>query len=102
MNTDTMIDHLYFIKKVTFEGTENHIVELFSLTKEKIEKTEGKNVFNLEVLASSIREVSSNIIDQPNIYEDLKKYISEEAAEKIYLTVTEEEAFAELINSHFK
>ncbi|KZE67919.1 hypothetical protein AWM68_17240 [Fictibacillus phosphorivorans] len=83
---DIMTNHSYYIKKTVFEGDNDNLVELISVTEEICEKSTGKTVYTPVIVASHIREISLKDAKKHGLSihdEDLKLFISDEQAEQL-------------------
>lgn len=104
MNTiyNYLIDNSFFIKRVLFQGEQDSLVELISVTKEITEKTETNKTVKPEILVSHIRELPFKEAEKLGLSlennNDFKKYITKEQAEQVCSLVSDEKEFISLIN----
>lgn len=90
------IKEIYFIKKITFPGEINNIVELISVTKETTNQYENTAIVSPEILASYIKETNEPVSD--SAFSDVKIHITKEQAERLTELVCNEELFLTSIN----
>lgn len=86
LNKESITKIVYFIKRTFFEGEQNEIIELVSLTKEYTQNVNGKTFVSPEILASSLREVTLEDSSNLNALES-KVFITEEKAKEISQTI---------------
>jgi hypothetical protein len=98
---DIMTNHTFFIKRVVFDGDNNTVVELISVTQEICEKTANKTIYMPNIVASHIREIPYLEAKKLGIAvndEDIKVDINEDLAYKL---INEEDSnkFINLVNN---
>lgn len=92
----SILNELYFIKKITFHSESNKLVELITVTKEVTELRENKSIVSPEILASCIKETSESGLDTS--FTEVKVNITKEQAELLSGLVSNEEEFLSSIN----
>lgn len=96
LDKESITKIVYFIKRTFFEGEQNVIIELVSLTKEYTQNVNGKAIVSPEILASSLREVTLDDSSNLNALES-KIFITEEEALELSHLEDKQDEFLEIV-----
>lgn len=97
INKESITKIVYFIKRTFFEGENNEVIELTSLTREYTQIINRMEVVSPEILVSSLREVAlSPDIDLSAL--ERKMVITEQQALKIAKMEDDQEGFIKAVD----
>lgn len=92
----SILNEIYFIKKITFPGEMNNLVELITVTKEVTEQRDNTSLVTPEIIASCIKETTDLVLDTS--LTEKRVNITKEQAELLSALVSNEEEFLSSIN----